>query len=143
MQGGCHSEFTQNRIASAGTHIDPSPHHRQKVHVVVEVSANVTGSVALKEGATVTGGTSLTPVCNNRTENKAASSTAKFDPTVTVAGTQLFSVQLPTGGATKKVLSLVRDEGEIVLRRATTYTITYTAGADSTDCSIAIEFYEA
>jgi hypothetical protein len=74
----------------------------------------------LYEGATVTGGTALTPVNKNRNSLTTSQSAALLNPTVTNVGTMLLT-QVLIGGTGKKASGGQTGASDLILKPLTTY----------------------
>jgi hypothetical protein len=74
----------------------------------------------LYEGATVTGGTTLTPINKNRNSLITSQSAALLNPTVTNTGTMILN-QILIGGSGKKAGGGQTGSSDLILKPLTTY----------------------
>lgn len=74
----------------------------------------------LYEGASVTGGTSITPLNKNRDSTIASQGVALLNPTVTSLGTAILS-QILIGGQGKKASGDSMHSSDLILKPLTTY----------------------
>jgi hypothetical protein len=74
----------------------------------------------LYEGASVTGGTSITPVQKNRSVLTASQGVALYNPTVSSLGTMILK-QILIGGAGKKASGGSTGSSDLILKPLTTY----------------------
>lgn len=104
----------------------------QSIDIAIAFPAGVTASVSiaglcagnamgyLYEGASVTGGTSITPINKNRNFTTTSQGVALLNPTVNSLGTTILS-QILIGGEGKKASGGNVDGTDIILKPLTTY----------------------
>jgi len=96
----------------------------------------------LYEGATASGGTSVTAVRRNRTISNTSNTAALLDPTVTNVGTELFA-ELIAGGAKKKAGGGDGGSLEYILSPLTTYLVRLTNVSNAAQyATLELEWYE-
>ena len=104
---------------------------------------NVTGSGILStyiyEGATVTGGSAITPFNNDRNSSKTSTLTLKGNPVITLAGTCIDSSKV--GSGPKSGGDITRNE-ERILKQNTTYLYIFISGAASNVITFHGRWYE-
>ena len=97
----------------------------------------------LYEGATVTGGMSVTAIALNRTSTNTSQSAVLIQPTVTNVGTLVLN-QLLIGGSSKKAGGAEGNTGRLFLKPLTTYLFRVTNRDTNTAHAVEIilEWYE-
>lgn len=132
---------TVGAAATVAMHVITPASESGYVHIDFICSADKSGVLVLREADTITGGTGLTPVCNNRADIKVPATTMKYDATVSVPGTVLRTINVGAG-----VVTRIGGEGrtslEYILKASTTYTIIFTADGATTRAVINCDFYE-
>lgn len=96
----------------------------------------------LYEGATVTGGTSITPINKNRASTTTSQGVALLNPTVTSTGTTLLQ-QILIGGSGKKATGGTIGGADLILKGLTTYLFRLTnVNGTAHAAEIILEWYE-
>jgi hypothetical protein len=96
----------------------------------------------LYEGASVTGGTSITPINKNRNSTTASQGVALLNPTVNSLGTTLLS-QILIGGTGKKATGGQTGASDLVLKPLTTYLFRLTnVNGTAHAAEMILEWYE-
>jgi hypothetical protein len=106
---------------AAGASIDIAIAFPQDMNPVFEIKGLSNGNAVgyLYEGASVTGGTSLTPINKNRSSTITSKGVALVNPTVTSLGTPILQ-EILTGGVGKKGAGGATG-GNLILKGLTTY----------------------
>lgn len=130
-----------NTLSASGTIALVLTTGTKKAHALFNVIASNTGVVILREGDTATLGTDLTVFNHDFSSKRTALTTAKQDPTISVAGTVKKTV--PVGSNTPiKIGGELRQGAEFILKPSTKYTLIFTADNNSTRVAVSAEFYE-
>ena len=121
-----------------------TPATDKEPHMVFSVESSGICGVDVFEGATATGGESITPVNNNRRSTKSSILTVKKNPTsITVSGELIDASKWGAGG---NKLSAggggVAREDETILKSNTEYLYRITSGANSNIISFKGSWYE-
>jgi hypothetical protein len=96
----------------------------------------------LYEGASVTGGTSITPVNKNRNSTTASQGVALLNPTVNTLGTKLLE-QILIGGSGKKASGGQTGSSDLILKPLTTYLFRLTnVNGTAHAAEMILEWYE-
>ena len=108
-------------------------------HMIFELFSSTGATFEMYEGATgVSGGSSVTPLNNNRNSANTSELTILKNPTVTDSGSlivdKLVGGERQSGSASR--------ENEIILKQNTTYHIVITSLANSNDISWVVDWYE-
>lgn len=113
-------------------------------HMIYEVATTGKAYIDLYEGATVSGGTAITPANKNRRSANTASVVVKRDVTVSDAGTLLPQDGLLGGGGKHTPIGGGAGlDAEWVLDEATTYLLAVqNKGGAGQDIAAAVVFYE-
>lgn len=114
------------------------------VNPVISISGLCAGDAMgyLYENATVTGGTSITPVKLNRALNTTSQAVALLNPTVTSLGTKVLE-QILIGGQGKKASGGGVDSSDMILKGLTTYLFRLTnVNGTAHAAEIILEWYE-
>jgi hypothetical protein len=104
----------------------------QSINIALAFPSGVTPSISINglcagnamgylyENASVTGGTSITPLNKNRNSTTASQGVALLNPTVNSLGTMILS-QILIGGEGKKASGGTVDGSDLILKPLTTY----------------------
>lgn len=96
----------------------------------------------LYEGATVTGGTSITPINKNRASTTTSQGVALLNPTVSNTGTTILA-QILIGGSGKKASGGTVGGADLILKGLTTYLFRLTnVNGTAHAAEIILEWYE-
>lgn len=96
----------------------------------------------LYEGATVTGGTSITPINKNRSSTAVSQGVALLNPTVSSTGTTILS-QILIGGSGKKATGGTLGGADLILKGLTTYLFRLTnVNGTAHAAEMILEWYE-
>ena len=117
-----------------------TPNTTTWIHMLFNFTFALGGNMIVYEGASgITGGTTLTPVNNNRNSTNTSASTVVKDPTsITSDGTPIAAYQ---AGANKSSGFAAQNE-EIVLKQNEIYLFRFTSTATGNSLSYTGEWYE-
>jgi len=108
-------------------------------HMVLDFSSTLGVSLEVYEGSTdVVGGTSVTPINNNRNSTNTSSLTIVKDPTSITDGTRIAGF---LAGANRQS-GFNNREREVILKQNTTYLFRFTSLANNNAVSFCGEWYE-
>ena len=127
-----------------GSSIDIAIAWPSGVNPVISISGLCAGDAMgyLYENATVTGGTSITPVKLNRALNTTSQAVALLNPTVTSLGTKVLE-QILIGGQGKKASGGGVGSSDMILKGLTTYLFRLTnVNGTAHAAEIILEWYE-
>lgn len=132
---------------------DPLPEN-QSIDIAIAFPAGVTPTISISglcagdamgylyEGASVTGGTSITPVQKNRSVLTASQGVALYNPTVSSLGTMILK-QILIGGTGKKAGGGSTGGSDLILKPLTTYLFRLTnVNGTAHAAEIILEWYE-
>ena len=107
---------------AAGSSIDIAIAFPSGITPTISISGLCAGDALgyLYEGASVSGGTSLTPINKNRSSLTASQGVALLNPTVSSLGTAILA-QILIGGSGKKAGGGSTDGSDLILKPLTTY----------------------
>ena len=116
----------------------------KKIHFVYEVAS--TGEIIIEfyEGSNISGGTSITPVNNNRNSSVVSEITVVKDPTVNSYGTKIGELKWGTSG-TKFIPTIgggFSRTNEVILKISTTYIVKISSGTDGNIINYIGSWYE-
>lgn len=115
-----------------------TPSSGKRPHVAFTVFSSLGATIEVYNGATVTGGTTITPLNNMHGSAITSALAVKLNPTITVAGTRRSGY---LAGAGRQAGIASRSE-ENILAYSTTYVFKITSLANSNDISWCFEWYE-
>lgn len=126
----------------------------QSIDIAIAFPAGVTPTISISglcagdamgylyEGASVTGGTSITPVQKNRSLTTASQGVALYNPTVSSLGTKILE-QILIGGSGKKAGGGSTGSSDLILKPLTTYLFRLTnVNGTAHAAEIILEWYE-
>ena len=103
IHGGTHFYICDFETLNSGATADfavTTPAGSKWSHMIFEVNGTSQTEMRIYEGATVSGGTSTTPLNNDRNSDTASVLTVSKNPSVSVAGTVIYAQSKGLGGAT-------------------------------------------
>jgi len=116
----------------------------KKIHFVYEVSSTAETTIEFYEGADISGGTTVTPINNNRNSNITSSVTVVKNPTVNSYGEKIGEIKYGSTGT-----PVIPDVGggfsrdnEVILKTNTTYIVKITSGTDGNIINYIGSWYE-
>ena len=113
-----------SELANDGTAVLGFETGDKDIHAIWEVTVEGTSHLLFKEGATITGGSSLTPKNKNRNgDDDDTTVTVTLAPTISVAGTALASYMAGSGKPSQGGGGAAGGRDEWVLKPNTTYTV--------------------
>lgn len=114
------------------------------VHFRSDITAAAATTMTLYEGATVSGGTTITAINNNRGSSNTSELTIVKDPTITVSGTVISNNKVgSTSGNPHNLYGGHADrDSELILKDNTTYLYYITSNADSNAVDYSLSWYE-
>ena len=116
-----------------------TPNTTKWLHMVFDLTSSGAMSVYTYEGATVTGGTAVTPLNNNRNSSDTSLAILKANPDITSAGTVLDSAYV---GAGQKGSGFDERNRELILKQNSTYLFIMKSGAATNYINYTGEWYE-
>jgi len=113
-------------------------------HLIWEISGTLVTTVYIYEAATTSAdGTGLTEVNQDRNSSTAATIVATHTPSVTSAGTEIYSKSFGTSsGPNAKSGGLSHADMEIILKQNTKYLIRVDSDTDNNRISFVLRWYE-
>ena len=118
-----------------------TPNTTKWTHLLFQITGSLITEVKMFEGATVTGGSLLTPFNSNRNSDNVSVDSVWSLPTVPVYGTCIDSSKVGASGGSKFGGSITRDS-EIILKQNTTYVWRIESGSASNYVMWDAEWYE-
>jgi len=140
------SSYTE--LNSGGTfHIAAiTPNSDKWVHFNFNIQGNLSTRSELFEDATISGGTSVSPLNNNRNSNTSSDMSIQKEPSVTSSGTLISDSNwgLDTGGGatTVRVGGGKRSEAELIFKSGTTYLLKVESFSDGNKINYDAFWYE-
>jgi len=122
-----------------------TPNSDLRAHMMFHFAGTDVTTIQVYEGAaSVTGGSSATPLNSDRNSANASGLTVKKDPTVGTAGTVIDAYKFGStgGGNAASAGGTATREDEIILKANTTYQFKVTSGADGNIVSYRGDWYE-
>lgn len=114
-------------------------------HMLFRMISTSQAEFQVHEGATIAGGSSATPINNNRNSSNTSVLTVVKDPTISVAGDLIYSQSYGAAGTGffgTDQGGFAKRDNEIILKQDTTYTFTITSRDDDNIISYLGEWYE-
>ncbi len=106
-----------------------TPDTLRRIHWNYEIDIEDDASVVIKEDVTASGGTSITPVNNNRNSGNASTMTVVHTPSSVSGGTVIAQQRKGLGAGINVIGGVVRSDGEIVFKQNTKYSVKITNNA--------------
>jgi len=122
-----------------------TPNTTKWAHMTFQITSNKAFTFQVYEGAgTISGGSTATPINNNRNSDNTSILTIKKDPTVGSAGTLIDSYKIgnSAGGSLADFGGITSRDRELILKQDETYQFKITSNDDSATISYIGEWYE-
>jgi len=148
IHAGSHFFVTGFETVNDAAQIDfvlTTPNSTKWLHLLFQVNGTSRTEYYAYEGATISGGTSVSPINNNRNSLNASVATIVKNPTVSATGTLLSSASMGLEGVNKNAAgiesTLIRED-ELVLKQNTTYLFRIISRDDGNIISYRSNWYE-
>jgi hypothetical protein len=145
---GDHFSVTGFESVNSGASVNfvtQTPNTTKWTHMTFDVQGTSQTEIRVYEGATWSGGTSSSPINNNRNSATTSTLTVSYKPTVTASGTLIYSQSRGLKGATPAVAdnvgNIVRTH-ELILKSGTSYLWAIKSADDSNVISYQGHWYE-
>jgi hypothetical protein len=122
--------FFKNFVVDDAIFSFTTPNTTTRIHAKALIAPDLDYTVTIFEGATVSGGTSLDGINNDRDSVNVAELTALSEPTIDVAGTAIWTAR--NGGGRNPVGVAPGFSYEIIAKTNTTYVFTITRNVANT-----------